>query len=412
MRNAIILRDVSYIDVVSGKEVNNTNLIIENGVIQKICKEPFEFGNKSYETIDCSGKIAVPGLFECHAHLCSLHNVAMKEDVLKDFVKKGITQVRDVGGPFKIMKEMKDSITKGKIVGPEIFYSGPILQGGKLSWQVINESFPGFTVSINSREDVNSILNDLYNNGASLVKTFSTFDKDVLKYLNLQAKKRHLKIAHDVGGLIFNSIPVELGLDLGIDCFEHGKAAYSSVLKDNLKKEHDSLMIKRTPKQGQKLFKKLLSLGEASISKEKLKNLSEKMIRNNAYLCPTLMWNESNKNSENEEKKKMITELTAITHYLTKKMIAHGVKMLVGIDSRTATTLKEMTLLHNLGLSNLEILRGATIYPAEWLQISDKYGSIDVNKKASLLVLNRSPLDNINNIEDTAFVLKEGEIIV
>lgn len=63
------------------------------------------------------------------------------------------------------------------------------------------------------------------------------------------------------------------------------------------------------------------------------------------------------------------------------------------------------------GLSELEIIRGATIYPAEFLGVEDKYGSIAPGMQANLVILDKNPLDDIGNIESTFMVIMNGRIV-
>jgi imidazolonepropionase-like amidohydrolase len=70
-----------------------------------------------------------------------------------------------------------------------------------------------------------------------------------------------------------------------------------------------------------------------------------------------------------------------------------------------------MVYLEEIGLSQSEIIKGATIYPARWLGVADKLGSISRNKKANILILDKNPLEDIQNIRSTRAVLLNGEIV-
>ena len=38
-----------------------------------------------------------------------------------------------------LMRGMKEKIGAGELVGPEIFYTGPMLESGQLTWEKFNE---------------------------------------------------------------------------------------------------------------------------------------------------------------------------------------------------------------------------------------------------------------------------------
>ncbi|HEX7401817.1 MAG TPA: amidohydrolase family protein, partial [candidate division Zixibacteria bacterium] len=343
----------------------------------------------------------------------------IKKQILKEFVVRGITQVRDVGGPVKTLKSMKDNISNGEFVGPVIFYAGPMLEKDPLTWEEQNKILPGITVAVNSKQDAKNIIQEISNEGASLVKIFGKFDEDVFKYLLAEAKEHNLPVTIDPGDKLFHSIPMDMGIDLGIRCFEHGKAPWPVVLKDDLKAEHDNLMGRKADNKDKQAFtEKVLSLGIESISLTKLQELIDKMLDHNVYFCPTLhavkcmqiQEQQSKEPKKNEiEKLKILDEINI---FFTKEMIRQNVKILVGQDGvMPEFTFNEMKLLKDLSLSESEIVKGATIYPAQWLGIADQLGSISPNKKANILILNKNPLEDIQNIKTTHLVLQNGKIV-
>jgi Tol biopolymer transport system component len=70
----------------------------------------------------------------------------------------------------------------------------------------------------------------------------------------------------------------------------------------------------------------------------------------------------------------------------------------------------EMWALASGGLSNLDVLRSATLRGAEALGLDQDLGSLEVGKLADLLVLNKNPLDDIHNTNTIRYVMKNGEL--
>ena len=58
---------------------------------------------------------------------------------------------------------------------------------------------------------------------------------------------------------------------------------------------------------------------------------------------------------------------------------------------------KELELLVEAGMSPADALRAATIWPAEFLGLSDRSGSVAVGKRADLLLLDDNPLSGISH---------------
>jgi imidazolonepropionase-like amidohydrolase len=70
-----------------------------------------------------------------------------------------------------------------------------------------------------------------------------------------------------------------------------------------------------------------------------------------------------------------------------------------------------MKKLRERGLSELEIIRGATIYPAQWLGVEDRYGSISPGVLANLVILDENPLEDISHFESPYMVIMNGQVV-
>jgi imidazolonepropionase-like amidohydrolase len=404
-------------------------------------------------TIEGAGRYLLPGLFDCHTHLAQLTRVP--EDslrrALEGFVRAGVTQVRDMGGPLGVMQEMARHTTEGRaatlpargrkvgdaaraareeLLGPEIFYAGPMMETSPLTHGNMNDSLPGFAVAMDTERQVDSLLAELVAHGARLVKTYGKADSAVYRHLVEGAARLGLKVAHDPGGMLFHRMPMDLALDLGVTCFEHGKAPWPIVLRDDLQREHDSLLVQPgTATAATSFMPRVMALGAASMDVEKLHALAARMRGRGAYLCPTLQVFDgveeaafarekeaSGLQELPEETKLMIRRtfacLDSVSRLCVRTLAADHMRMLVGQDNCDATrTAREMRRMAVCGVSPVEILRGATLYPAEWLGVADRLGSIAPGRQANLVLLERNPLEEIGNIESVAAVFVRGREI-
>jgi imidazolonepropionase-like amidohydrolase len=400
--------------------------------------------------IEGAGRYLLPGLFDCHTHLANL--TLGSEDslrrTLEGFVRAGVTQVRDVGGPLGVMEEMARRTAEGPAVaptargrkagdaagtareglpGPEIFYAGPMLETSPLTHGNMNDSLPGFAVAMDTERQVDSLLAELAAHGARLVKTFGKADSAVYRHLVEGAARLGLKIAHDPGGQLFHRMPMDLALDLGVTCFEHGKAPWPIVLQDDLSREHDSLLTQPGASTGAMPFmQKVAALGTASVDVRKVHALAARMRERGACLCPTLQVFDDIEETAFAQAKKAsgLQDLPEPAKLMIRRMIAcidsvgrlcvrafaeEHVRMLVGQDNCDATrTAREMRRMAECGVSPAEILRGATLYPAEWLGVADRLGSIAPGMQANLVLLEKDPLEEIGNIESVAAVFVRG----
>lgn len=75
--------------------------------------------------------------------------------------------------------------------------------------------------------------------------------------------------------------------------------------------------------------------------------------------------------------------------------------------------IRELELLREAGFHPLEVIRSATLYGAEALGMDDEIGSIEIGKKADLIIIDENPLVNLKVLYGTGAIklTEENEII-
>ena len=58
----------------------------------------------------------------------------------------------------------------------------------------------------------------------------------------------------------------------------------------------------------------------------------------------------------------------------------------------------------------MEAIQAATIVPARVMKMDKDSGTIEVGKRADLIILDRDPLDNIRNIRTAKTVISGGRV--
>ncbi len=100
--------------------------------------------------------------------------------------------------------------------------------------------------------------------------------------------------------------------------------------------------------------------------------------------------------------------------FLVERMHAHGVPIGAGTDTPIFISVpgfslhSELEYLVRAGLSPLEAIRSATVRPAEFFSLEEQMGTIDVGKKADLVLLDANPLESISNTRRIAAVVTKG----
>ena len=161
-----------------------------------------------------------------------------------------------------------------------------------------------------------------------------------------------------------------------------------------------------------------------------LLSLIELLKKNSASITPTLhlyahpigLANTDNQIAMHEEDqlkwsgvklnraKEGFKELTALVY----KLYENGIMLNTGSDTYEPgkTILSEMLLLNELGIPMNEVLKIASLNSAKTLNKSRSYGSIEVGKKAHLILFDKSPLTNPLNLLSKKTVIKDGIVWV
>ncbi len=71
---------------------------------------------------------------------------------------------------------------------------------------------------------------------------------------------------------------------------------------------------------------------------------------------------------------------------------------------------EEMLLWAKTGISNYQILRAATIVPAQFFGQDKKWGSIEIGKDGNVIILEKNPSQNILNIGTVETTICNGNV--
>ena len=74
------------------------------------------------------------------------------------------------------------------------------------------------------------------------------------------------------------------------------------------------------------------------------------------------------------------------------------------------TTFLEIQMMAQAGVSNVDILKAATVNNAKQFGIADDYGTVEVGKIANLLLLNKNPLKDVSAWADISHVVLHGNV--
>ena len=127
---ATLFKNATIVDVIGETVMEHTDVFVENGLIKEIganLAAPAEA-----DVVDLTGKTMLPGLFNCHVHMCSGAGTGARETLsdasltvraiknLTTLVNSGVTYIRDAGAPHFIDVDLHEAQMKGDILAPEM----------------------------------------------------------------------------------------------------------------------------------------------------------------------------------------------------------------------------------------------------------------------------------------------------
>jgi hypothetical protein len=416
VRADLLIENVRVFDPVRGTFGDPTDILVQgNRIAATGDLEPSATG---VTRLEARGKYALPGLWDAHTHFTflTLGGDSAVRTTLEAFARNGITNVRDVGGSLDSIAALSQRVASGQLLGPRIHYAGPVIGRRPLDSDLaaINEMLPGVAVLVDSEADVDSILDRLVRKGASLTKGKDRFDPALFRYWVSESRKRSLAVVWDPGIPIFNPIPFDTALAAGVTSFEHARVVWPAVLRPDLGREVADFM---TPgvdyASGESMLLRIMALGAQSVVPARLAEVADRMAQSGVYFCPTLNLTEKNlTGTPPDNYRKPFEGLLAVSRLFARELTARGVKLLVGQDFIAPDgTWGEMEALARAGISPVEILRGATLHPAQSLGVADRFGSLERGMRADIVLLDADPLARIENIRSVWRVVYDGVVL-
>jgi imidazolonepropionase-like amidohydrolase len=441
------ISDVTLVDVLHQKLVPHQTVIINKGVILDIGPSNKIKTPVSGKVINGKGKFLLPGMTDAHVHFFQsgglytrpdaidlrkyqpyekeiewVHN--NMEDLLRRYVKAGITSVIDVGSNYHFLQQ-RDSF-ENKSYAPHIYMTGPLLtsyEPGVFKNLKDEEPFmlvktpadgvKGVDLELPYHPDFIKIWYIVNSNKDSIDASARKFEP-VVKAIIEEAHKNHLKVAVHAT----QRITAQLAVESGCDYLVHGV--------DDEIVTNDFIQLLKT--------KKVILCPTLIVEDGYFKTFAQNMhyssydsnianpqqlasIQNLENLPDTTLASLYKKRFNMPAIQMRLSHEDSVRTVNLKNMADAGVTIAAGTDAGNIGTqhassyFDELLAMRQSGLSNWQIIRAATINPARILNKEDSFGSITIGKKADMVLLNADPVDDLQNITDIHLVINKGVVI-
>ena len=398
----VVIRNVTLIDGNGGEPRSNVSILMaEDSIIGIVDNErdiPIE--SKIY---DYSGHYVIPGLIDAHVHVTSNPSEEPRiysASSLKHALYGGITTVRDLASDARSLASFARDALLDEIESPDIYYSSFIahpdfFEADKRTLQPSRGAVLGKTshfLAIDENDDLKEAIAYARGSGATGIKIYAGYDREMMRKLTEEAHRQGMKVwAHTA---LIPAKPSDVVA-----------ASPDSMI-------HIEMFIYELFDSADEVDKRR---GEQSIDYSKLKvddpaivKVFKEMAEKNVILDPTLI---SEKRLEHGERWfQYNADLLRLAHKMGVP-VSTGTDNLGGPNEYYLPTLFEEieSIVEFSGFTPLEAITSATLIGAKSIGIEKTHGTLEVGKKANMVILKADPSKNIHNIREIKVVIKNGK---
>ena len=424
--------DIAFVDVTlvpmdSMRVIPGQTLVVRDGLIALIGPTDLVNIPENARIIQGNGRYLMPGLADMHLYFASVPRGAAErnERMLILLLAHGITMTREMSGGQSLL-ELRDQISTGRVAGPRIIVGAPVLQGPPPN----DDGSPG---PVRTRHDgINAVIAQ-HGAGYQFVGVSNNVSEET--YLGV------LEAAEDVGLKVAGRVPSAIGV---LGALRYGQSTIDFF--DNVAETIES---EDSPVRGSTLALQRQRAIE-HVDQRKLNELLDLAAKSKTVWVPTFALNTYRWNVADPETERALLNRPAVRSMdpvippswsqwsnalrdaivnqnaspkdakdfvarLIRLMHARGITLMLGTGSPHmfcvpgATLHEEMQLIaDHADLNPYEVLRLATVNPARWIGDDRWNGTIDIGRRADLVLVEENPLVNIRNASKIAGVLVGG----
>jgi len=381
------------IDGTGKPAIENAVVILKDGKISAAGPAATTPVPQGAQIVDAHGKSVLPGLWEMHAHFEQVEWGPI-------YLATGVTTARDVGNEREFIVAARDAIAAGQGIGPRLVMAGVVDGTGPFALGVIRVDTPE-----QAREQVQKYKAE----GFQQIKIYSSVKPEILKVVTAEA--------HRLGMTVTGHIPFGMnaiqGIEDGMDQINH--VEYLTPLMVDPK----SHTIDPDAPNVKKVIKLLL---EHHIVVDDTLALMEVILHPLDH--PISGFEPGILKVAPELKEGLETmgvpppkaEQSAATFRAMEATVRvlhqAGVPIVAGTDQAVPgfSLDREIELYVQAGFTPIEAIRAATLVPARAMGMEKDSGTIEVGKRADVILVDGNPLENISDIRKVSTVFAAGKM--
>jgi imidazolonepropionase-like amidohydrolase len=377
--------DVTVIPMDRARTIANQTVIVRDGRIVSIGNTSGTPVPSDALRIDARGKFLTPGLAEMHGHVPTQPALASATMFL--FVANGITTVRGMqGSPFHLT--LREQVARGEILGPRFYAAGPQMGG-----------------NVRTPEIADSVARAQKSAGFDLLK--------IQEGLPRASYDATVKTAREVGIPFGGHIPDEVGLWHALE-MRQGTIDHLDNFMEAITKDSTIAIIAAAAKRSGTKVVPTMPLWEMLYIPPDSASLAGRADLKYMPRATVATWFRTigtggRVHGDSARKAWRATRMNILT-----ALHKAGVPVLLGTDAPQVFSVpgfsihREMAMMVEAGMTPYEVLASGTRNVAQHFGTVAETGTVEVGKRADLLLLDANPLTSVANVQRRAGVMVNG----
>ena len=341
------------------------------------------------KVIDATGKTIMPGIIDVHWHgsMGSDQIIPQQSWINYASLGFGVTTLHDPSNDTAEIFSSSEMAKAGQIVAPRIFSTGTILYGAKSPYRA----------DINSLDDAMSHLRRMKAVGAFSVKSYNQPRRDQRQQVIEGARKLGMMVVPEGGSLFQHNMSMVVDGHTGIEHSIPVARIYDDVLQLWGKTRTGytpTLIVGYGGYFGENYWYQKTNVW----ADERLSKFVPRRVLDARSRRRVMVPDDEHNWINNARIAKELRDAG-----VTVQLGAHGQRE--GLAAHW-----EMWMFSAGGMKPLEMIRAATLDGAKYLGMDKDIGSLEAGKLADLIVLDRNPLENVQNTHSVRYTMVNGRL--
>lgn len=381
------------IDGKGGPPVERATVIVRNG---RIAAAGAGFAVPAgMRVIHAEGKSVLPGLWEMHVHYSGV-------EFGPALLAAGVTTARDCGGEFEFLTTVRREIEQQHALGPRLVLAGLIDSGGPLGFGAVDAETPA--------EGVAAV--DLYaDSGFEQIKVYTQIKADVLRAIAAEAHRRGMTVT----GHVPAAVTTAEGIADGMDQINHLQFVSRAMMVDGKVDVHSpgaQEMIALLKAKGI-VVDPTEGWGEmAGHPKSVDAGSFEPGVNAAPYVLASKFRGMGVAAGPAGDAEAKWRERMAGSREVVRALHEAGVTIVAGSDTGLVGygLDRELELYVEAGFTPMQAIQAATSVPARVMKMDREVGTVEVGKRADLVIVEGNPAERISDLRRVVSVVTDGRM--